>query len=193
MPEPSILTCGVDIGARTIGAAVYRAASGSAGGVARRGNGSSLAPSGKEGDVVASLVVDTGPHPRENAEGAYARVLASAGARRTDLARTVSTGYGRNYFEPADGTASEIACHAAGAAYYFPAARCVVDIGGQDSKAIELAPGGRVVNFAMNDRCAAGTGRFIEMVASSRWSPRRSEYRSRRRGSSLSGGRGPRR
>ncbi|MHC4199941.1 MAG: acyl-CoA dehydratase activase [Planctomycetota bacterium] len=157
MSELGTLTCGVDIGARTIGVALCRAARASA---VPAGS-----PNGDGASVVASLVVDTGPRPRENAEEAYARLLDRAGTRRGDLARTVSTGYGRNHFEPADRTASEIVCHAAGVAHLFPAAECVVDIGGQDSKAIELGAGGKVLGFAMNDRCAAGTGRFIEMVA----------------------------
>ena len=136
------LTCGVDIGARSIGVVVF--------------DGSA---------VVASLVRDSWPRPRENASRAHEEALAASGLGRKDIARTLATGYGRNHFEHADGTASEIICQAAGAAHYFPAARAVVDIGGQDSKAIELGPGGKAVDFAMNDRCAAGTGRFIEMVA----------------------------
>ncbi len=136
------LTCGVDIGARSIDVVLF--------------DGSA---------VVVSLVVSTGHRPRENALEAYASLLDSAGVGRSDLAATFATGYGRNRFAPADGASSEILCHAAGVAHGFPDARCVVDIGGQDSKAIELGPDGRVVNFSMNDRCAAGTGRFIEMVA----------------------------
>ncbi len=135
---PGKLTCGVDIGARSIGVVVY--------------DGSA---------VVASLVVDSWPRPRENASAAYGKVIAATGITPS---RTVATGYGRNHLEHANGTASEITCQAAGASYYFPAARCVVDIGGQDSKAIELGVGGKAINFSMNDRCAAGTGRFIEMV-----------------------------
>lgn len=136
------LTCGVDIGARSIDIVVLK---------------------GKR--PVGSLVVDTGPHPPQATEGAYARVLAAAGLSRSDLARTVATGYGRNHFKLADATVSEIVCHAVGVAHLFPTAETIVDIGGQDSKAIRIAPGGRVLDFAMNDRCAAGTGRFIEMVA----------------------------
>ena len=141
-PEARKLTCGVDIGARSIGVVVF--------------DGSS---------VVASFVADSWPRPRENAHRAYEETIAASGLRREDVARTVATGYGRNHFEHADGTASEIICQAAGAAHCFPAARCVIDIGGQDSKGIELGPRGKAVSFSMNDRCAAGTGRFIEMVA----------------------------
>lgn len=75
------------------------------------------------------------------------------------------TGYGRVTFGQADFEVSEVTCHARGALAAFPDARLVVDVGGQDSKAMRLGPGGRVLQFAMNDRCAAGTGRFLEVMA----------------------------
>lgn len=81
-----------------------------------------------------------------------------------NLAAVVATGYGRITY-PADREMSEITCQARGIAHLFPTARTVIDIGGQDSKVIRLLPGGKVVDFAMNDKCAAGTGRFLEVMA----------------------------
>ncbi len=77
----------------------------------------------------------------------------------------VSTGYARENIEFADRTATEIICHAKGAHFVIPSTRFIIDMGGQDSKAIEVSPKGDVVNFAMNDKCAAGTGRFLEVMA----------------------------
>jgi predicted CoA-substrate-specific enzyme activase len=75
-----------------------------------------------------------------------------------------ATGYGRKLF-PATKVLSEVSCHAAGVQYFFPSVRTVIDIGGQDSKVISIGANGKVKDFAMNDKCAAGTGRFLEMVA----------------------------
>jgi len=77
----------------------------------------------------------------------------------------VSTGYGRNSVDFADKAITEITCHAAGAYFQDPAVRSVIDIGGQDSKAISMDDAGRVNDFVMNDKCAAGTGRFLEVMA----------------------------
>jgi predicted CoA-substrate-specific enzyme activase len=77
----------------------------------------------------------------------------------------VSTGYGRNSVKFMDKAMTEIICHGAGAHYLNPRTRSVIDIGGQDSKAIVLDEKGKVKNFAMNDKCAAGTGRFLEVMA----------------------------
>jgi (R)-2-hydroxyacyl-CoA dehydratese activating ATPase len=77
----------------------------------------------------------------------------------------VSTGYGRRMLDIADRTITEITCHARGAVHMVPEARMVIDIGGQDSKVIAIDPNGLVQQFAMNDRCAAGTGKFLEALA----------------------------
>lgn len=79
--------------------------------------------------------------------------------------RVIVTGYGRNKFEGADGEVSELTCHALGGRFVFPDLRTVIDIGGQDAKIISLTPDGRMSNFIMNDKCAAGTGRFLEVMA----------------------------
>jgi len=91
--------------------------------------------------------------------------LREAGITKDDLSRVVSTGYGRERVPFAQDRVTEITCHARGAVSLFPEARTVVDIGGQDSKVIRVDQEGRVQNFQMNDKCAAGTGRFLEVMA----------------------------
>ena len=88
-----------------------------------------------------------------------------ASGLRMDMARVVATGYGRFSFEGADRQVSEISCHAKGIYHLVPSARTIIDIGGQDAKAIKLDERGGVVQFFMNDKCAAGTGRFIDVMA----------------------------
>jgi predicted CoA-substrate-specific enzyme activase len=83
----------------------------------------------------------------------------------SSIKRIISTGYGRNSLEFADKAVTEITCHAVGAHYLNPKVRSVIDIGGQDSKAISIDERGGVKDFAMNDKCAAGTGRFLEVMA----------------------------
>jgi len=85
---------------------------------------------------------------------------------RKDIVYTVSTGYGRGISGFGDKDITEISCHGRGAHFLYPSVRTVIDIGGQDSKVILLNAEGNVVNFAMNDKCAAGTGRFLEVMAS---------------------------
>jgi len=116
-------------------------------------------------DVLGSGVCDQGIRQAELAAGLLDRVLAETGAAGEELACAVATGYARNNVEPADTTITEITCHARGVRHCAPEARTIVEIGGQDSKLIRLAGGGLVRDFAMNDRCAAGTGRFLEVVA----------------------------
>jgi predicted CoA-substrate-specific enzyme activase len=82
-----------------------------------------------------------------------------------DLDYVVSTGYARESIEFADKTVTEIICHAKGVHFIIPSTRFIIDMGGQDSKAIEIDPEGNIINFAMNDKCAAGTGRFLEVMA----------------------------
>lgn len=110
------------------------------------------------------LVLPTGWSPREAAEQGVAGALTAAGLERHQLGYLVATGYGRMIAE-ADKVVTEITCHARGAAYLAPSADTVVDIGGQDSKVIKISPNGKVLDFAMNDKCAAGTGRFLQVMA----------------------------
>ena len=95
----------------------------------------------------------------------FEKLLRDAGLTRSQISGVVATGYGRNGIRFADTTITEITCHARGVHRLAPDARTIIEIGGQDSKVIALEDGGRVRDFAMNDRCAAGTGRFLEMVA----------------------------
>ncbi len=115
--------------------------------------------------IVAVSVRDATTDKAADAETLLRAVLEAASANRSDIARTVATGYGRVQVGFADETSTEIACHAAGVTAVHPEVRTVIEIGGQDSKAILLAPDGRVKDFAMNDRCAAGSGRFLEVAA----------------------------
>ncbi|MFO8047429.1 MAG: acyl-CoA dehydratase activase [Desulfosudaceae bacterium] len=95
----------------------------------------------------------------------FDKMLATTGKKEADLDCLVSTGYGRKNVNIAHRQITEISCHAAGARYFFPKARAVIDIGGQDSKSIRIDENGNVVDFVMNDKCAAGTGRFLEVMA----------------------------
>ncbi len=118
-------------------------------------------------------VVPAGYGGQEAAAGLIKRLLSQIGLAPTDVAYTIVTGYGRVRFEAASAgvspqtmeEVSEISCHARGAFHLNPAVRTVIDIGGQDSKAMRLDSQGRVIDFAMNDKCAAGTGRFLEVMA----------------------------
>lgn len=114
--------------------------------------------------VAASSLVKAGTGTRGPGE-AVQEVLASAGIGRQLLAYTVATGYGRVTYDEADAEVSEITCHARGVRFWVPESRTIIDIGGQDAKAIKLDAQGRVVDFVMNEKCAAGTGRFLEVMA----------------------------
>ena len=117
-----------------------------------------------DGALVCAHVVPTGARVGTAKEAALEGALAQAGTTREAIAYMVATGYGRKRAD-ADGQVTEITCHARGAVHLFPGTRSIIDIGGQDTKAIRVAPTGEVSNFAMNDKCAAGTGRFLEVMA----------------------------
>lgn len=117
------------------------------------------------GMLRASSVVQMGAVSREAVTRAIDEALAAAGIARSDIKRTISTGYGRKLVPGADRSFTEITCHARGAAALHPGVRLVIDIGGQDSKAIIVDDEGLVERFAMNDRCASGTGRFFDVLA----------------------------
>jgi predicted CoA-substrate-specific enzyme activase len=119
----------------------------------------------REGTVVAWAVLDSGIDHRAAAEEAARRTLAAAQLALADITGSVGTGYGRRSVPFADRAVTEITCHARGAHALDPACRTVIDIGGQDSKVIRLDARGDVEDFVMNDRCAAGTGRFLEVMA----------------------------
>ena len=117
--------------------------------------------------IVSSVVLRSGAVYRGVAQTALNDALKQADLSTDRLSYIVSTGYGRQKAEMARAQVTEISCHARGAGFIFPGARAVIDIGGQDSKAIEINENGRPVNFVMNDKCAAGTGRFLEVMAQS--------------------------
>ncbi|MCD7813517.1 MAG: acyl-CoA dehydratase activase [Lachnospiraceae bacterium] len=119
----------------------------------------------KEKKIVAGIVLPTGAGAAIGAERALECALQEAGLRREDIDEVVTTGYGRTAIQIGDRSITEITCHARGAHFLEPKVRTVVDIGGQDSKVIRLDEDGSVKNFVMNDKCAAGTGRFLEMMA----------------------------
>ncbi|MDQ0287088.1 putative CoA-substrate-specific enzyme activase [Desulfofundulus luciae] len=128
---------GIDIGSRTIAIAILN----------------------DKGELLAGQVADSGPSPLERA-----REMAG---NLSSFRRVVATGYGRHGARAdfATDLITEIKAHALGASHLFPSCRTVLDIGGQDSKVIRLDEQGRVVDFIMNDRCAAGTGKFLEIMA----------------------------
>ena len=119
----------------------------------------------KDRNIIASVIMPTGAGAANGAERALEEALKQAGLEREDLDAVVTTGYGRTAISDGDKSITEITCHARGAHFLDPSVRTVVDIGGQDSKVIRLNEDGTVKNFVMNDKCAAGTGRFLEMMA----------------------------
>jgi len=119
----------------------------------------------EQGIILSYDILSTGANSRIAGERSFRQALELAGISAEDLKFIVVTGYGRISLPFASKAVTEITCHGRGAYQLFPGTRTVLDIGGQDSKVIRLADGGRVVDFAMNDKCAAGTGRFIEVMA----------------------------
>jgi predicted CoA-substrate-specific enzyme activase len=115
-------------------------------------------------EMRAAIIGPTGAEHRRLANKVMEQALAQAGISFEEVAYVVATGYGRVNVPFADKQITEITCHARGVYSIFPTVRTVIDVGGQDSKAIKLA-NGKVVNFVMNDKCAAGTGRFLEVIA----------------------------
>jgi predicted CoA-substrate-specific enzyme activase len=137
-----MITAGIDIGSLTAKAVILEG---------REIRGYSVMPAGPDVAAIAGR--------------AFSAALDMAGARREDVALVISTGYGRAGVSLAGKSLTEITCAARGTHRLFPEARLVIDIGGQDSKVISLDEEGRVIDFAMNDKCAAGTGRFLEVMA----------------------------
>ena len=119
----------------------------------------------EEAKLVASAVMPTGANNHTAIAAATTAILEEAGLQEADLSALTSTGYGRENVAKRDKSVTEITCHAKGAHHLFPNTRLVIDIGGQDSKSIALSAKGKVMDFAMNDKCAAGTGRFLEVMA----------------------------
>ncbi len=118
-----------------------------------------------ERNLLGYSIVYTGASSVKAARKSYEEALERAGLGEEDISFVLSTGYGRAIVPFAQSQVTEISCHAKGAHFLFPNTRTVIDIGGQDSKAIKVSPKGKVLDFAMNDKCAAGTGRFLEVMA----------------------------
>lgn len=114
--------------------------------------------------IMGCSVIDCGTGTT-GPETALNTALKEAGLTIADIQCSVATGYGRMTFWKADKQITEISCHAKGIQYLAPGVKTIIDIGGQDAKVIQLDDNGRVISFAMNDKCAAGTGRFLEVVA----------------------------
>ncbi len=117
--------------------------------------------------ILSHAIVPTLSSSESAARSAYDAALKAAALSASDIDTVVATGYGRTSIDFADRAVTEITCHALGARYLFGEAQTVIDIGGQDSKVIRLSEDGRVEDFSMNDKCAAGTGRFLEVMARS--------------------------
>jgi predicted CoA-substrate-specific enzyme activase len=137
-----MITVGIDVGSITAKAAVL-----------------------KEGKLLGQKVQLTGYNAEKAGRKVFEEILTDLRIDSRSIKNIIATGYGRKSVTFADRAITEITCHAAGVHYVNPVIRSIIDIGGQDSKAIVVDGNGRVIDFAMNDKCAAGTGRFLEVMA----------------------------
>lgn len=112
-------------------------------------------------NIVGRALIDTGANVVLAAERAFERALRAAHVGEEEVEYVVGTGYGRYRVTFGHTQVTEISCHARGAVHMFPGTRTVIDMGGQDTKAIRVRASGEIVDFCMNDKCAAGTGRFL--------------------------------
>lgn len=115
-------------------------------------------------EILAAVTLPTGWNPKDAGKTVFELSLSEAGIDRSAVRRIIGTGYGRVALDFIDRPVTEITCHALGAGFLFPKNNLVIDIGGQDSKAILINSAGKVLNFVMNDKCAAGTGRFLQVM-----------------------------
>ena len=115
----------------------------------------------EDGEIVSRSLTDTGANVMRAAENAFQEALGSANLREEEVEYVIGTGYGRYKVTFGNDQVTEISCHGRGAVHMFPDTRTVVDMGGQDTKAISVSGTGEIVDFCMNDKCAAGTGRFL--------------------------------
>jgi predicted CoA-substrate-specific enzyme activase len=139
-----MITAGIDAGSRAIKIVLFE---------------------GQQNKLLDFAVCDQGIDQENRTRVLFDTLLDRNSLKRQSVSAIVATGYGRHLLTFCDTTITEITCHAAGVVRHLPAAATIIDIGGQDSKLIRLDPSGRVRDFTMNDRCAAGTGRFLEVVA----------------------------
>ncbi|MDO8478734.1 MAG: acyl-CoA dehydratase activase [Candidatus Rokubacteria bacterium] len=115
--------------------------------------------------ILARILIPTGANVSRAGENSFVKACEAAGLPREAVGYVVGTGYGRYKILFGDAQITEITCHARGAQSLFPATRTVIDMGGQDTKVIKVGPDGSVMDFSMNDKCAAGTGRFLSAAA----------------------------
>jgi predicted CoA-substrate-specific enzyme activase len=138
-----MLTAGIDVGSSTAKAVLL-----------------------KDNNIISYSIMPTGADSADSAlkvlEDALSRVSSIS---FSNIQRIIATGYGRVIVKFASETITEISCHARGANWLFPSVRTILDMGGQDCKAIKCDANGKLLNFTMNDKCAAGTGRFFEIIA----------------------------
>jgi predicted CoA-substrate-specific enzyme activase len=119
----------------------------------------------RDGQIIGKALIPSGLSTDASGKSVLLEALANAGVELSDVEHIVATGYGRITASYATKTITEITCHAKGANFLYPGVRTILDIGGQDCKAIRVDGSGNVGDFAMNDKCAAGTGRFLEVMA----------------------------
>ena len=117
--------------------------------------------------ILGSLLMPTGYNTKETAKKLVEKLLAKLSLNMDDIGYTVSTGYSRKNVDFSSQQITEITCQGKGIFFLFPNARTIIDIGGQDSKAIKIDDKGNMIDFEMNDKCSAGTGRFLEVIANS--------------------------
>ena len=115
--------------------------------------------------IVDFEILSSGINPNNTAKALFNTVQKRNNILEKQIITIFSTGYGRKTIKSAEKRVSEISCHAKGTTFFFPKAKTIIDIGGQDSKVILVNDKGKVIDFAMNDKCAAGTGRFLEVAA----------------------------
>lgn len=138
------MTAGIDIGASTSKAVIL-----------------------EDSQILSYSIIPTGAESIGSAQRAMDEALKGTnGLSLEDIGWIIATGYGRVIVPFANETVTELSCHARGANWLFPSVRTVLDMGGQDCKAVRCGEGGKLLNFVMNDKCAAGTGRFLEVMAS---------------------------
>jgi len=118
-----------------------------------------------DGSIISSEIIRVRPRPEQSATDVMDKALARVGLTYKNIECCVSTGYGRERIPFANGNVSELSCHGKGAQWLVPSVRTVIDVGGQDCKVIRVDENGKLINFVMNDKCAAGTGRFLEFMA----------------------------
>ena len=137
-----MITVGIDVGSITTKAAVVQ-----------------------DGNLISDRVMLTGYNAQDAGIKVYEDIIADLGIKASDVDKIIATGYGRKSVAIADKAVTEITCHARGVHHLIPTVETIIDIGGQDSKGIRLDGSGTVTDFVMNDKCAAGTGRFLEVMA----------------------------